>query len=109
MTLSNAAEIVFLAAMVPVLLRVNHERNGRPDGRTDSDDGNRGKATFGCVSPNFSQANLFAVISEPLRITGCAMATFHEYELPSWLQDDAFKPYFTRTRNKMALGKPEIL
>ncbi len=41
--------------MVPVLLRVNHERDGRTDGqtdgRTDSDDGNRGKATFGCVSP----------------------------------------------------------
>mgnify|MGYP003396399020 CR=1 FL=1 len=55
MTLSNAAEIVFLAATVPVLLRVNHDRDGRPDGRTDgrtdSDDGNRGKATFGCVSP----------------------------------------------------------
>ncbi len=34
MPLSNAAEIVFLAATVPVLLRVNHERNGRPDGRT---------------------------------------------------------------------------
>jgi hypothetical protein len=47
MTLSNAADIVFLAATVPVLLRVNHEHNGR----TDSDDGNRGKATFGCVSP----------------------------------------------------------
>ena len=47
MTLSNAAEIVFLAATVSVLLRVNHDRNGRPD----SDDGNRGKATFGCVSP----------------------------------------------------------
>ena len=55
MTLLNAAEIVFLAATVPVLLRVNHERNGRtagrPAGRPDSDDGNRGKATFGCVSP----------------------------------------------------------
>ena len=51
MTLSNAAEIVFLAATVPVLLRVNHERDGRTDGRTDSDDGNRGKATLGCVSP----------------------------------------------------------
>mgnify|MGYP003487516283 CR=1 FL=1 len=35
MTLSNAAEIVFLAATVPVLLRVNHDRNGRTaDGRT---------------------------------------------------------------------------
>jgi len=34
MTLSNAAEIVFLAATVPVLLRVNHEHNGRTDGRT---------------------------------------------------------------------------
>ena len=34
MSLSNAAEIVFLAATVPVILRVNHERNGRPDGRT---------------------------------------------------------------------------
>ena len=34
MTLSNAAEIVFLAATVLVLLRVNHDRNGRTDGRT---------------------------------------------------------------------------
>ena len=51
MTLSNAAEIVFLSATVLVLLRVNHDRNGRTDGRPDSDDGNRGKATFGCVSP----------------------------------------------------------
>ncbi len=34
MTLSNAAEVVFLAAMFPVLLRVNHERNGRTVGRT---------------------------------------------------------------------------
>ena len=34
MTLSNAAEIVFLAATVPVLLRVNHDRNGRTAGRT---------------------------------------------------------------------------
>ena len=42
MTLSNAAETVFLAATVPVLLRVNYERDGRPDGRTDIDDGNRG-------------------------------------------------------------------
>jgi len=51
MILSNAAETVFLAATVPVLLRVIHDRDGRPAGRTDSDDGNRGKATFGCVSP----------------------------------------------------------
>ena len=51
MTLSNAAEIVFLTATVPMLLRVNHERDGRPAGRPDSDDGNMGKATFGCVSP----------------------------------------------------------
>ena len=43
MALSNAAEIVFLASMVPMLLRVNYERDGRPD----SDDGNRGKVTFG--------------------------------------------------------------
>ena len=50
MFLSNAVEIVFLAATVPALLRVNHERNGQTDGRTDGDDGNRGKATFGCVS-----------------------------------------------------------
>mgnify|MGYP003547574844 CR=1 FL=1 len=34
MTLSNAAEIVFLAATVPVLLRFNHDRDGRTDGRT---------------------------------------------------------------------------
>ena len=36
MTLSNAAEIVFPAATVSVLLRVNHHRNGRTaaDGRT---------------------------------------------------------------------------
>ncbi len=36
LTLSNAAEIVFLAAMVPVLLSVNHERDGhgRTYGRT---------------------------------------------------------------------------
>jgi hypothetical protein len=33
MTLSNAAEIVFPAATVPVLLRVNHDRNGRTAGR----------------------------------------------------------------------------
>ena len=33
MTLSNAAEIVFLAATVPVLLCANHERNGRKDGQ----------------------------------------------------------------------------
>ena len=45
MTRSNAAESVILSAMVPVLLHVNHERNGR----TDGDDDNRGKATFGCV------------------------------------------------------------
>ncbi len=32
--LSDAAEVVFLAATVPVLLRVNHERDGRTDGRT---------------------------------------------------------------------------
>ena len=44
MTLSNAVDIVFLAATVPALLRVNHDRNGRTaDGRPDSDDGNRGK------------------------------------------------------------------
>ena len=42
MVLSNAAEIVFLAATIPVLLRVNHERDGRTDERTDIDDGNRG-------------------------------------------------------------------
>jgi hypothetical protein len=30
MTLSNAADIVLLAAMIPVLLRVNLDRNGRP-------------------------------------------------------------------------------
>ena len=34
MTLSIAAEIVFLAATVPVLLRVNHERDEQPAGRT---------------------------------------------------------------------------
>ena len=34
MTLSNTAEIIFLAATVPVLLRVNHDRNGRTAGRT---------------------------------------------------------------------------
>ena len=52
MTLLNAADIVFLAATVPALLRVNHDRNGRTaDGQTDSDDGNRGKATLCCVSP----------------------------------------------------------
>ena len=34
MTLSHAAEIIFLTATVPVLLRVNHERDGRLDGRT---------------------------------------------------------------------------
>jgi len=65
LTLSNAAEIVFLAAMVPVLLRVNHERDGRPEdgrtagrtaGRPDSDDGNRGKATYGCVSPKNAES-----------------------------------------------------
>ncbi len=46
MTLSNAPKIVFLAATVPVLLirSVMH-------GLTDSDDGNRGKVTFGCISP----------------------------------------------------------
>ena len=59
MTLANDAEIVFLSATVPVLLRVNHERDGRTDGRTagrtDIDDGNRGKATFGCVSPKNSK------------------------------------------------------
>ncbi len=59
MSLSNAAEIVFLAAMVPALLRVNHERNGRPD----SDDGNRGKATFGCVSPKNGAAANFRLSS----------------------------------------------
>ena len=30
------------AATVPLLLSVNHYRDGRTDGRTDSDDGNRG-------------------------------------------------------------------
>ena len=35
MTLLNAVDIVFLAATVPALLRVNHDRNGRTaDGRT---------------------------------------------------------------------------
>ena len=34
-----------------MLLRVNHERDGRTDGRRDRDDGNMGKATFGYVSP----------------------------------------------------------
>ena len=48
MTLSKAADIVFLADTVLALLGVNHDRNSR----TDSDDGNRGKATLGCVSPN---------------------------------------------------------
>ena len=38
MTLLNAAEIVLLAATVPVLLLVNHER----DGGTDNDDSNMG-------------------------------------------------------------------
>ncbi len=46
MALSNDAEIVFLAARAPELLRVNHERNGRTEGRTeggtDIDDSNRG-------------------------------------------------------------------
>ena len=52
MTLSNAAEIVFLAPTVPVLLRVVMSvTDGRTAGQTDSDGGNRGKATFGCVSP----------------------------------------------------------
>ena len=50
MTLSNAVEIVFLAATVPVLLRVNHERDGRTeggtDGGTDSDDSNRGESNL---------------------------------------------------------------
>ncbi len=51
MTLSSAEETVFLAATVPELLSVNHHRDGRTDGGTDIDDSNRGKSTFGCVSP----------------------------------------------------------
>ncbi len=47
MTLSKATKIVFLAATVPVPLRVNNDSDGLPD----SNDGNREKATFGCVSP----------------------------------------------------------
>ena len=35
LTLLNAAKIVFLAATVPALLRVNHRRDGRTDGRPD--------------------------------------------------------------------------
>ena len=44
MTLSNAAEIVFLAATVSVQLRFNHDRDGRTATFSIG-------ATFGCVSP----------------------------------------------------------
>ena len=42
MSLSNGEETVFLAAIIPELLGVNHCRDGGPDGRTDIDDSNRG-------------------------------------------------------------------
>jgi hypothetical protein len=48
-----------------------------------------------------------AAISKPLRICGCALATFPEYELATrWCLQTIFDTF---QKSKMAAGKPEIL
>ena len=53
------------------------------------------------------QTTIFAAISKPLGIKGCALATFPEYELATrWRLQTIFDTF---QKSNMAAGKPEIL
>ncbi len=49
------------------------------------------------------QTTLFAAISKPLGIKGCALATFPEYKLTTKWRFQTFQ------KSTMAAGKPEML